>query len=238
MATPFMIQSVAHKDLLICSTGTVSYDSAWRWQQELRERRRVGDLPDILLLLDHPPTYTLGRSTKAEHVIGDVGKTGISVHEIERGGSVAYHGPGQIVGYPIIDLRHRGRDIHKYIRDLEEVLILTLANFGLESHRCSGLTGVWLGNQKIAAIGVHVRHWITMHGFALNVSTSLDPYRDIKPCGLESEVMISMEKLLGRKTPKPEQIRDEITRQFESVFHCCSKTIEPDSLIRMLKFAK
>ena len=214
--------------MLFCPAGTVPYDSAWEWQKTLRELRAAGELPDLLLLLDHPPTYTLGRSTRPDHLKAAAAR-GISIHRIERGGSITYHGPGQVVGYPIVDLRPRGRDIHRFIRELEEVLIRTLSELGIGARRRPGLTGVWVEDQKIAAIGVHVRHWITLHGFALNVTTELDPFRWIRPCGLDVPVT-SVELQLGGMAPGIDEIRAIVRRQFEAVFECRTELVEPELL--------
>ena len=214
--------------LLVCPAGTIQYGSAWQWQKNLRERRASGELPDLLLLLDHPPSYTLGRSTRPGH-LAEAAARGISIHRIERGGSITYHGPGQIVGYPIVDLRPRGRDIHRFIRELEEVLIRTLFELGVEARRRPGLTGVWVEDLKIAAIGVHVRRWITMHGFALNVTTDLDPFGWIRPCGLDVDVT-SIFRLLGGKTPGIDEIRAIVGSQFEAVFECRSEVVDPERL--------
>ena len=214
--------------LLVCHAGTILYDSAWQWQKTLRERRASGELPDLLLLLDHPPSYTLGRSTRPAHLAAAAAR-GISIHRIERGGSVTYHGPGQLVGYPIVDLRPRGRDIHRFIRELEEVLIRTLFELGVGAGRRAGLTGVWVEEKKIAAIGVHVRHWITMHGFALNVTTDLDPFRWIRPCGLDVDVT-SVARLLGGSAPGIDEVRATVRRHFEAVFECRGDMVTPELL--------
>jgi lipoate-protein ligase B len=223
-----MDEERSNPNLLVCPAGTIPYDSAWQWQKSLRERRLGGELPDLLLLLDHPPSYTLGRSTRPGHLAAAEAR-GISIHRIERGGSITYHGPGQIVGYPIIDLRMRGRDIHRFIRELEEVLIRTLLELRLDARRRSGLTGVWVEDEKIAAIGVHVRHWITIHGFALNVTTELDPFRWIRPCGLDVAVT-SVAQLLGESAPGIGETRAIVRRQFEAVFGCRSELVEPELL--------
>ena len=214
--------------LLVCHAGTIPYDRAWQWQKTLRERRAAGELPDLLLLLDHPPSYTLGRSTRPGHLAAAAAR-GISIHRIERGGSITYHGPGQVVGYPIVDLRPRGRDIHRFIRELEEVLIRTLSELGVVARRRRGLTGVWVEDRKIAAIGVHVRRWITMHGFALNVTSDLDPFRWIRPCGLDVDVT-SVARLLGESAPGTDEVGAIVMRQFEAVFECRSEMVAPELL--------
>ena len=198
---------------LICLVGQLEYRRAWAWQQALREGRRLGVIPDLLLLTEHPPTYTCGRSTRPEH-LGGAGTEAIS---IERGGSVTYHGPGQLVGYPILALPPPARDLHRYLRRLEEVLIHTLAVWGLQGWARPGLTGVWVGEEKIAAIGIHVRHWITMHGFALNLCPDLEHFEAIKPCGLDSRVVTSMAALLPQP-PTLVQLAMQVNRSFAEVF--------------------
>jgi lipoyl(octanoyl) transferase len=177
----------------------VSYERAHSWQRERVDLRHAGQVGDALVLLEHPSTYTCGRATSAEHLPQPAWLRGRSVHvvEIERGGSVTYHGPGQLVGYPIIDLRERGRDVHRYLRDLEDILIAALRLMGVEGTRREGLTGVWVGEEKIAAIGIHVSRWITSHGFALNIAPDLDFFRAMRPCGLSGDQVTSLEKVLG-----------------------------------------
>ena len=177
----------------------VSYERAHSWQRERVDLRHAGQVGDALVLLEHPSTYTCGRATSAEHLPQPAWLQGRSVHvvEIERGGSVTYHGPGQLVGYPIIDLRERGRDVHRYLRDLEDILIAALRLMGVEGTRREGLTGVWVGEEKIAAIGIHVSRWITSHGFALNIAPDLDFFRAMRPCGLSGDQVTSLEKVLG-----------------------------------------
>jgi lipoyl(octanoyl) transferase len=201
---------------LICWAGRLGYRQAWAWQQALRESRRSEVLPDLLLLVEHPPTYTCGRSTRPEHLPGGSGP-GIEVVPIERGGSITYHGPGQLVGYPILALRPPQQDLHQYLRRIEEVLIRLLAGYGLKGWARPGLTGVWVGEQKVAAIGIHVRHWITMHGFALNVCPELAYFSAIQPCGLDSRVVTSLAALLPAP-PALEQVAGQAGRSFAEVF--------------------
>ncbi len=228
-------------ELLVCTMGKMSYGPARAWQQALRQGRLRGELPDLLLLTEHPPTYTMGRSSRPDHLLADEAQLeaeGISLFHIERGGSATYHGPGQLVGYPIIDLRERGRDVHLFIRNLEQVLIATLAAFGVAAATRVGLTGVWVGDDssKIASIGIHVRHWITMHGFALNVAPNLDHFDWIRPCGFDSAVMTSMAKCLGQ-APELSAVADETVRQFQAVFRCDCREVDDaylnDALTRM-----
>lgn len=208
--------------LEFCYAGQLDYAQAWAWQRSLRQRRRSEGPPDFLLHLEHPPTFTLGKSSRPEHLKNDVttlGGLGFDLHEVERGGSVTYHGPGQLVGYPIIDLRPKGRDVHRFIRQLEQTLISALATYGLEGHPREGWTGVWIGERKIASIGIHVSHWITMHGFALNVATDLSHFSHINPCGLDSEVMTSLAEQLGAP-PDLEEVSVEVAQQFAREFDC------------------
>lgn len=199
----------------LCRVGRIDFARAWAWQKSLRQLRRAEQIPDALMLVEHPPTYTGGRATRPEHLL----TKGLAVVAIDRGGSVTFHGPGQIVAYPIVDLRQRGRDVHQYLRDLETVLIRTLDAFGLEGEARGGLTGAWVGSSKVASIGVNVRHWITAHGLALNVATDLSYFAAIKPCGLGSEEMTTMTALLGRALDQSE-VEAELLRTYSEVFAC------------------
>jgi lipoyl(octanoyl) transferase len=169
----------------------MEYGAAFEWQQRLVAQRKMGAIPDQLILLEHPHTITMGRNGHMENLLaGDdiMARAGIAFHPTDRGGDVTYHGPGQIVGYPILDLREWNRDVGAYVRAIEQVLIDTLTDFGIQACRIPKLTGVWVGERKIAAIGVHISRWITSHGFALNVSTDLRYFQYIVPCGLSKPV--------------------------------------------------
>src|SRR4051812_25496398 len=202
--------------------GRVSYAEALALQRSLVEERRAGAIADTLLLLEHPHVLTLG-------VRGDGGRShilatdealasrGIELHETGRGGDITYHGPGQLVGYPIIDLNPDRRDVHRYVRDLETVLIRTAADYGIEAGRIEGLTGVWVGNEKLAAIGVRIARWITSHGFALNVTTNLDHFQLIVPCGISDRGVTSMARLLGRPIGTAE-VEFRISEHFANLF--------------------
>lgn len=206
--------------LWIIQPGRVAYPEAVALQERLNRARQEGRIPDTLLLLEHPPVITLGRGAHAEHVVADpesLARRGVPVYETARGGDVTYHGPGQLVGYPIFDLTARGRDVHRYLRDVEEALIRALATWGLEGERVPGLTGVWVGRDKVAAIGIGVRRWVTWHGFALNVSTELDAFELIVPCGIRDRGVTSLQKLLGHEVPAP-QVTDAIVDAFAAVF--------------------
>jgi lipoyl(octanoyl) transferase len=202
--------------------GVVPYGDALQLQRALVEERRAERVPDLLLLLQHPPVITLG-------VKGDGGRSnitapdavlarlGIGVCETGRGGDVTYHGPGQIVGYPIVDLRPDRCDVHRYVRDLEEVMIRVCADYGLSAVRIRGLTGVWIGEEKIGAIGVRISRWITSHGFAFNVSTDLRHFQLIVPCGIADRGVTSLEKETRRRVSMAE-VEDRVTAHFGHVF--------------------
>jgi len=171
-------------------------------QEVAVERLRSGDAPEQLLLLEHPHVFTLGRGADSSNILADqqqLESNSVEVHETGRGGDVTYHGPGQLVGYPIINLKPDRCDVHRYVRDLEDVLIRTIADFGVTGTRIPGLTGVWVGNEKIAAIGVRIARWITSHGFALNVNTDLDYFKMIVPCGITDKGVTSLSRILGHQ---------------------------------------
>lgn len=188
--------------LAVARLGVVPYGDALNRQRALAEDRIAGRLAsDVLLLLEHPSVVTLGRGTRATSlpIAPDLLKRrGIEVYEIERGGDVTYHGPGQLVGYPIFDLGVHRKDLHWFLRRIEDALILALARFGIAGERREGYTGVWTGGRKIASIGIHVRQWVTWHGFALNVTTDLAPFNLIVPCGIPDVVMTSVARELDR----------------------------------------
>jgi lipoyl(octanoyl) transferase len=190
-------------------------------QAELVARRRAGEIPDQLLLLEHPHVITMGSASDASHVLLDEAErrlVGIELHESGRGGDVTYHGPGQLVGYPILDLKPDRKDVHRYIRDLEEALIAALKTFGIPATRQPGLTGVWVGGDKIAAIGVRVSSgWITSHGFALNISTDLGFFDAIVPCGIRDHGVTSLERVLGRRVASA-QVGDRVATALCEVF--------------------
>lgn len=196
-----------HRTLEVRRLGRVPYADGLALQDELVAARRAGEIPDTLLLLEHPHVITLGSASDGSHVLLDEGErrlVGIELFETGRGGDVTYHGPGQLVGYPILDLKPDRKDLHRYIRDLEETLIRALAGYGIDAGREEGLTGVWVGEgeaaEKVAAIGVRVSSgWITSHGFALNVNTDLSFFGSIVPCGIREHGVTSMQRLLGRE---------------------------------------
>ncbi len=200
--------------------GRVDYAAGLQLQARLAGERKEGRGEDHLLLLEHPHVYTLGRQSKAEDLLWDEAeraRRGVEVHPIDRGGEITYHGPGQLVGYPILDLGGHGRDLHLYVRRLEETLIRALAGWGIAAERSPGLPGVWVGNDKIAAIGVHVSRWVSTHGFALNVDTDLAYFDGIVPCGLADRGVTSVRALTGRAPGLPEAARD-VAAEFGAVF--------------------
>ena len=183
--------------------GQLPYDEAWALQNRVADERRAGLVPDTLILLEHPHTYTIGRSGTRDHVFlneAEMTARGITCLDVDRGGDVTYHGPGQLVGYPILDLGPKP-DVGLYLRNLEGCLIDTLANFGIASGRLSGYTGVWIGDRKIAAIGIKVSQGVTTHGFALNVSTDLSLFTHILACGIPDKGVTSMALELGTAPP-------------------------------------
>ena len=183
----------------IMRAGVVEYVKAWELQKDMAWKVHLGEQPNTLLLMEHPPVYTIGRRGKRDQVLLDDGKLrelGLQLHEVDRGGEVTYHGPGQLVGYPILDLREWGGPV-KYVRSLEQVIIKTLADFGIHAGLVNGLTGVWVEAEKIASIGVKISRGVSYHGFALNVNTNLAFFDHIIPCGIADREVTSMERLRG-----------------------------------------
>lgn len=200
--------------------GRTAYRPTWELQRQLQAARIANQLPDLLLLNEHPPTYTIGRSGRSSHLLWDEverARWGIELVEVDRGGDITYHGPGQLVGYPILHLDRVGRDVHEYMRRLEQMLIDCLAGFGIEAGRRRGLTGVWVGQEKVAAMGVRVSRWVAMHGFALNVDPDLSHFGGIVPCGISQGGVTSIARLLDRPVDLQEVI-PSLIGAFESVF--------------------
>jgi lipoyl(octanoyl) transferase len=210
------------RELEIRCLGTVPYADALELQKLLVEQRKAGAIPDQLLLLEHRPVITLGAKSRngRSHVLETpdaLAARGVEIFETGRGGDVTYHGPGQLVGYPIMDLRPDRCDVHRYVRDLEEALIRAVAEFGIRAERSTGLTGIWVGQEKLGAIGVRIARWVTSHGFALNVSTNLAHFDMIVPCGIADKGVTSLEKLLGRPVPMPD-VQHAVVQAFAAVF--------------------
>jgi lipoyl(octanoyl) transferase len=202
--------------------GRIGYAEALDLQKTLVEQRKRGEIGDTLLLLEHPDVITLGVKTRNDlsHVLETpeaLAAKGVGLFETGRGGDVTYHGPGQLVGYPIFDLKPDRCDVHRYVRDLEGVLMRAVADFGIEAGRIGGLTGIWVGQEKLAAIGVRISRWVTSHGFALNVNTDLSRFELIVPCGIADKGVTSMQRLLGRPIPMAE-VEDAVVRAFRAVF--------------------
>ena len=210
------------RNLEVRRLGVVSYADGLEIQKRLVEQRKRDEIPDQLLLLEHPPVITLGVKTRNDrsHVVATeetLTAEGVEVFETGRGGDVTYHGPGQLVGYPILDLKPDRCDVHRYVRDLEEVMIRAAGAFGVRASRIDGLTGAWVGTDKLAAIGVRIARWVTSHGFALNVNTPLHHFGFIVPCGITDKGVTSLEKLLGRTVPMAE-VERAVEVAFSDVF--------------------
>ena len=211
--------------------GRVEYPSAWSWQRELFLARLEGDVEDTLMLLEHPPTYTLGRRAAEQDLVYDRSQRvarGISLYEVDRGGRATYHGPGQLVGYPILALGER-YDVVAYLRRLEEVVIATVADFGVEATRDPDHTGVWVGTNKIGAIGVKITRGITMHGFALNVATDLSMFEGIVPCGIQDRWVTSIEAESGR-APSIKEVATVAANHLAETFERSLVWTHPESL--------
>lgn len=215
--------------LLTINLGRTRYADAWNLQRKFFSARLARLIPDVLLLTEHEPVYTLGKGADANHLLandGELIEKKIDVFNIDRGGDVTFHGPGQLVGYPILDLNNYYLDIHRYLRDIEEVLIRTTQDFGIGAQRSDGLTGVWVKNEKIAAIGVKVSRWITMHGFAFNVNTDLSYFDRIIPCGIFNKGVTSLRALKGKDVAMTD-VEESVVHHFESVFSVAAEPVEP-----------
>jgi lipoyl(octanoyl) transferase len=211
---------MARRPAQLCDLGIVPYADALELQRKLHAQRVAGAIPDTLLLLEHPPVITLGKAFHPEHLRYArefYAQQGIELHPTDRGGDVTCHNPGQLVGYPIFDVAQHGRDLHKFLRDIEQAIIDALREFGVEAHREAGYTGVWVGDAKIAAIGVKVTKWVSMHGFALNVNNDLRLFQTIVPCGIADRPVTSLQQALGRVV-RMERVKHAVARAFERVF--------------------
>jgi lipoyl(octanoyl) transferase len=212
--------ATARRPLVVRRIGRLKYQHGLDLQAALVADRQAGEITDVLLLLEHEPVFTTGRNARAGNVLfptEDLRKKGFDVFETGRGGDVTYHGPGQVVGYPILDLSPDRRDVHRYVRDLEEVLIRTCADFDVSARRVSGMTGAWVGEEKVGAIGVRIARWVTSHGFALNVSLDLSAFQLIVPCGIPDKGVTSLERILGRTVPL-DTVMDSVTRHVAEIF--------------------
>jgi lipoyl(octanoyl) transferase len=209
------------RKLIYCDLGFIDYKEAWDLQKKIHQQRVEDKIDDVLFLLEHPHTYTLGKTADKKNLVGDekyLSDNKISVYDIDRGGDITYHGPGQIVGYPIINLTKWQQDTHKYLRSLEDVIINVCIDYALPGQRINGLTGVWIDDRKIAAIGIKVSRWITMHGFAFNINTDLKLFNGIIPCGITDKEVTSLKHELGYEVPLIE-VKEKIINHFSNQFN-------------------
>ena len=213
---------MADRELWTVPLGRVPYAEALELQRNIARDRISGAIPqDVLLLVEHPPVVTLGRAAKEKHLIASpefLQSKGVELFEVERGGDVTFHGLGQLVGYPIIDLKRHRQDLHWYLRKIEEALIMALADYGIPGERNTAFTGVWTRGKKIASIGVHARDWVTWHGFALNVTTDLSYFDLIIPCGIDGVVMTSIAREVGAVDISQQDVRDRVSAKFADAF--------------------
>lgn len=215
---------------------TEEYGKIFELQKQLNRARREGIIPDVFIFLEHHPCYTVGRKGGLDHILVSdrfLEQEGIRVYESDRGGDITYHGPGQLVCYPILDLNERGRDVHRYAWNMEEAVIATLAAFGIQAHRKEEYPGVWVNNAKIAAEGIAVQRWVTMHGVSLNVCPELEHFSFIVPCGITQLGVTSMEAILGRNVELAE-VRTEMRQQLSRIFNVVMKDVSVDRVKEML----
>ncbi len=237
---------MALRSALICPLGRVAYRPTWALQKAIKERlvqakRAQEVLPHILLLLEHPPVFTLGKSGNASHLMleqGALGAIGAEFHRIDRGGDITFHGPGQLVGYFLLDLNRIFRDLHRYMRALEEIVIRTLADYCVAASRIQGRTGVWVGNpgceRKICALGIRSSRWVTMHGIAFNLNTDLSFYRHIVPCGIADRGVTSLAQELGHPCDEDE-VRRRVAHHFGTVFDLDTTFVSEDAALKQLE---
>lgn len=227
------------RELLVVDLGRLAYADALALQREVARARIAGEVDeDLLLLVEHPPVITLGRSSKSAHMLATpeyLQQRGVELFEVERGGDVTFHGPGQLVGYPIIDLKRHRRDLHWYLRQVEEFLIKALATYGLIGSRKAQYTGVWIDDRKIASIGVHARDWVTWHGFALNVATDLAYFDLIVPCGIPSVTMTSVNAELPNGAQTVASVANAVVTAAGATFGLSPRRITADDLTTLLQ---
>jgi lipoyl(octanoyl) transferase len=221
------------KEAWILNLDTVPYEEAFALQKRLVTMRSQDAICDTLILLEHPPVFTVTRKAALNNILAspdELEDKGISLCKTNRGGDITYHGPGQIVGYPIMNLKDHGKDLHKYIRNIEEIIISLLMDYGISAHRDKANPGVWIGDEKIAAIGIAVKSsWTTMHGFAFNVNPDLNNYSLIVPCGLTNKGITSLSKLLG--TPiSMEEVREKVIHHYAEVFKLRTRKVSLEEL--------
>jgi len=208
------------KKIVYCDLDSIDYKEAWDLQKAVHQLRVENKIEDVLFLLEHPHTYTLGKTADKENLVGDkkyLNENKISVYDIDRGGDITYHGPGQIVGYPIISLTNWQQDTHRYLRAIEEIIIRVCAEYDLQGSRVDKYTGVWIEDRKICAIGIKVSRWITMHGFAFNVNTDLNLFNGIIPCGITDKDVTSLNRELKTEIQRTE-VKEKIIHHFSNVF--------------------
>ena len=196
--------------------GLCAYDEVWNLQKEIQAQRIAGESEDTLLLVEHEPVYTLGKNADKNHLLQHY-PDNVQIFQIERGGDITFHGPGQLVGYPILDLHNYKKSVSWYVRSLEQVIINTLQKYGIKGEQKEDLTGVWIKDKKIAAFGVRISRWVTMHGFALNVNTDMKYYEGIIPCGILEYGVTSMEKLLNHEV-NMKDVKNTLISSFKNVF--------------------
>ena len=223
--------------LLVSDIGRTKYAYAWMFQQRVLALRQSAALEDILLLTEHEHVYTFGKGSDTNHLLAseeELKADGTDVFHVDRGGDVTYHGPGQIVGYPILDLNNYFLDVYRYLRSIEEAIIQTLAKFGISAGREKEMTGVWVQGEKIAAIGVKVSRWVTMHGFALNVNSDLTKFNRIIPCGIFHKGVTSMQRVVGKEVPF-QSVQKSLADSFADVFGCQPRWIDKEELNIMIQ---
>lgn len=215
-----MANQSTYKIFDYCDLGMIDYKHAWDIQRDVFSKRLHSEINDTLFLLEHPHTYTLGKVAEKENLISSddqLKELGVSVYEIDRGGDITYHGPGQIVGYPIINLKNWKEDTHEYLRGLEEIIMNVCSDYGLQTKRHPKYTGVWIEDRKIAAIGIKVSRWITMHGFAFNINTDLSYFGGIIPCGIKDKDVTSLQRELGKEV-EIDEVKEKLVLRFKEVF--------------------
>ena len=200
----------------IIDLGISEFKDTWNLQKELQEKRILGEIEDQLILVEHPAVYTLGKNASKDHILKK--KEGISVIQTDRGGNITFHGPGQLVGYPILDLNFYKRSITWYMRELEQLMIDVLKEYGIEGSTKKGLTGTWVKDHKIAALGVRISRWVTMHGFSLNINPDLNYYQDIIPCGIQGYGVTSMAVIMGEEVPSMDEVKIKMVDYFKNRF--------------------
>ena len=200
----------------ILDLGLSDYNDTWELQKKLQSKRILGEIEDHLLLVEHPPVFTLGKNASKQHIINN--SEDVSIIQTDRGGNITFHGPGQLVCYPILDLNHYKRSITWYMRELEQLIIDVLGEYDIKASRKKGLTGTWVKDKKIAALGVRISRWVTMHGFSLNINPDLNFYKNIIPCGIKEYGVTSMAKIMGNEVPSMDEVKTKMTKHFTKNF--------------------